>query len=91
MNADHHEGIGSRVPQRITNGTGRGASHFRRVPLYNEELNVEEPYDRMRNVVTDAVSELIVVVDAGIFGTFERLARIIRLRRNLGLTAARSA
>jgi glycosyltransferase involved in cell wall biosynthesis len=69
------------------------------VPLFNEELNVEELYQRITSIVTE-VSELIFVDDGSTDATFERLSsitaddarvRIVRFRRNFGQTAALSA
>jgi len=69
------------------------------VPVYNEEPNVDELYERIAAVVTGP-AEFIFVDDGSTDGTFARLERlaardsrvvIIRFRRNFGQTAALSA
>jgi glycosyltransferase involved in cell wall biosynthesis len=69
------------------------------VPVFNEELNVEELYGRVTAVLHGAV-EFIFVDDGSTDGTFERLRRVagndprvrlVRFRRNFGQTAALSA
>ncbi|HSL68850.1 MAG TPA: glycosyltransferase family 2 protein [Longimicrobiales bacterium] len=69
------------------------------VPVFNEELNVDELYRRVADVLDDAV-EFIFVDDGSTDGTFDRLrrlaaadsrVRLIRFRRNFGQTAALSA
>jgi glycosyltransferase involved in cell wall biosynthesis len=69
------------------------------VPVYNEEANVAELYQRLARVLgSDA--EFIFVDDGSRDGTAERLAeiaaldgrvRVLRFRRNFGQTAALSA
>jgi glycosyltransferase involved in cell wall biosynthesis len=70
------------------------------VPLYNEELNVEELFHRISDVVTAETAEFIFVDDGSTDATYERLCaiaaldarvRVIRFRRNFGQTAALSA
>jgi len=69
------------------------------VPVFNEELNVEELYGRVTAVLRDSV-EFIFVDDGSTDGTFGRLrrlaaadprVRLVRFRRNFGQTAALSA
>jgi glycosyltransferase involved in cell wall biosynthesis len=69
------------------------------VPVFNEELNVEELYDRVTAVLHGSV-EFIFVDDGSTDGTFDRLRRLagndprmrlVRFRRNFGQTAALSA
>ncbi len=69
------------------------------IPVYNEELNVQELYDRLNAVVTQP-AEFIFVDDGSTDATFARLkeisasdtrVRVIRFRRNFGQTAALSA
>ena len=69
------------------------------VPVYNEELNVDEMYDRIANVLKDG-AEFIFVDDGSSDSTYARLAaiarrdervRVVRFRRNFGQTAALSA
>lgn len=69
------------------------------IPVYNEEDNVGELYDRLVAVVKDSV-EFIFVDDGSSDKTFDRLkelcakdkrVRVIRFRRNFGQTAALSA
>ena len=69
------------------------------VPVYNEELNVDEMYDRIANVLKDG-AEFIFVDDGSSDSTYTRLAaiarrdervRVVRFRRNFGQTAALSA
>jgi len=69
------------------------------VPVFNEELNVEELHGRVSAVLRDSV-EFIFVDDGSTDGTFERLrrlaagdrrVRLVRFRRNFGQTAALSA
>jgi glycosyltransferase involved in cell wall biosynthesis len=70
------------------------------VPVYNEELNVDELYDRLAGVLTGADTEFLFVDDGSIDGTHQRLRalaqrdarlRVIRFRRNFGQTAALAA
>jgi glycosyltransferase involved in cell wall biosynthesis len=70
------------------------------VPVYNEELNVDEMYRRLAGVIRQRSAEFIFVDDGSTDSTFERLqelaeldARIvvISFRRNFGQTAALSA
>jgi glycosyltransferase involved in cell wall biosynthesis len=69
------------------------------VPVFNEELNIEELYGRITAVLRDSV-EFIFVDDGSTDGTFDRLrrlaagdprVRLVRFRRNFGQTAALSA
>jgi glycosyltransferase involved in cell wall biosynthesis len=69
------------------------------VPVFNEEENVRELYDRMAGVLTGA-AEFIFVDDGSRDRTYERLQEVaakdnrvllIRFRRNFGQTAALSA
>jgi glycosyltransferase involved in cell wall biosynthesis len=69
------------------------------IPVYNEEDNVSELYDRLVAVIHDSV-EFIFVDDGSSDKTFDRLkeicakdkrVRVIRFRRNFGQTAALSA
>ena len=69
------------------------------VPVYNEELNVDEMYDRIANVLKDG-AEFIFVDDGSTDTTYQRLSaiagrdervRLVRFRRNFGQTAALSA
>ena len=69
------------------------------VPVYNEELNVDEMYARLAEVL-DSESEMIFVDDGSRDGTRDRLrdiatndprVRVIAFRRNFGQTAALSA
>ena len=69
------------------------------VPVYNEEENVDELYEKLTGVIHDSV-EFIFVDDGSSDSTFERLraisvkdnrVRVIRFRRNFGQTAALSA
>ena len=69
------------------------------VPVFNEELNIEELYGRITAVLRDSV-EFIFVDDGSTDGTFARLrrlaagdprVRLVRFRRNFGQTAALSA
>ena len=69
------------------------------IPLYNEEANVEELYERLDQAVEDT-AEFIFVDDGSRDGTHELLTaiaesdprvRVIRFRRNFGQTAALSA
>jgi glycosyltransferase involved in cell wall biosynthesis len=70
------------------------------VPLFNEELNVEDLVERIQSVITQESAEFIFVDDGSTDATFARLsaavvdeprARIICFRRNFGQTAALSA
>lgn len=69
------------------------------VPVYNEELNVEELYERTAAVLKDS-AEFIFVDDGSKDSTYQRLTAIaskdprvtvIRFRRNYGQTAAMAA
>jgi glycosyltransferase involved in cell wall biosynthesis len=69
------------------------------VPVYNEELNVEELYQRTAAVLQDS-AEFIFVDDGSRDTTYQRLAaiaqqdprvKVIRFRRNYGQTAAMAA
>ena len=69
------------------------------VPVYNEQDNVLELYERLARVLTEPV-EFIFVDDGSSDDTFARLqqiaaqdarVRVIRFRRNFGQTAALSA
>lgn len=70
------------------------------VPVFNEEQNVPELYQRMAAVLTGTDAEFIFVDDGSTDTTHDRLldlaaadtrVRVIRLRRNFGQTAALSA
>jgi glycosyltransferase involved in cell wall biosynthesis len=70
------------------------------VPVYNEELNVDEVHARLAEVLQGGDVEFIFVDDGSTDRTAERLAalanqdprvNVIRLRRNFGQTAALSA
>jgi glycosyltransferase involved in cell wall biosynthesis len=70
------------------------------VPVYNEELNVDDVYTRLAEVLKGSDVEFIFVDDGSTDSTAERLAALavldarvkpIRLRRNYGQTAALSA
>jgi glycosyltransferase involved in cell wall biosynthesis len=70
------------------------------VPVYNEELNVDELFARIAAVIRAPDAEIIFVDDGSSDGTARRLAaiaatdarvRVIRFRRNFGQTAALSA
>ncbi len=70
------------------------------VPVFNEELNVGELYDRLSGVLTGDDAEFIFVDDGSTDGTVRVLeelsardarVRLIRFRRNFGQTAALSA
>ncbi len=69
------------------------------IPVYNEELNVNELHDRLSAVLGDE-AEFIFVDDGSTDATYARLAelamldprmRVIRFRRNFGQTAALAA
>ena len=69
------------------------------VPVYNEELNVDELYDRIADVLKED-AEFIFVDDGSTDSTAERLGaiarrddrvKVVRFRRNFGQTAALSA
>ena len=69
------------------------------IPVFNEELNVDEMYERLSRVL-DHSAEMIFVDDGSTDSTFARLkaiaarderVRLIRFRRNFGQTAALSA
>src|SRR5512143_1483873 len=70
------------------------------VPVYNEELNVDDVYVRLAEVLTSNDVEFIFVDDGSTDHTAERLraiatldnrVKVIQLRRNYGQTAALSA
>src|ERR671919_308690 len=70
------------------------------VPVYNEELNVDELVERLAGVLTGSDAEFLFVDDGSTDGTYERLRaiaerdprlRVLRFRRNFGQTAALSA
>ena len=70
------------------------------VPVYNEELNVEELYQRLARVLEGDDVEFIFVDDGSTDATHQRLTAlaatdarlcVIRFRRNFGQTAALSA
>lgn len=70
------------------------------VPVYNEELNVDELHARLSGVLRGDDVEFIFVDDGSADSTFERLqgiaaldprVRVLRFRRNFGQTAALSA
>ncbi|MEO5509450.1 MAG: glycosyltransferase family 2 protein, partial [Longimicrobiales bacterium] len=70
------------------------------IPVFNEELNVEELHQRIAAVLTTADVEFLFVDDGSTDETPKRLAelaasdsrlRLIRFRRNYGQTAALSA
>src|SRR5690606_41132197 len=69
------------------------------VPVYNEELNVDELHQRLAAVLDDS-AEIIFIDDGSTDSTPEHLAmiasfdpkvRVLRFRRNFGQTAALSA
>lgn len=69
------------------------------VPVYNEELNVDELHERLVQVLNDR-TEIIFVDDGSTDSTPQRLreiaardsrVRLVRFRRNFGQTAALSA
>src|SRR5687768_1856087 len=70
------------------------------IPVYNEELNVEELYQRLARVLQGDDVEFLFVDDGSSDRTYERLEELVvrdsrvqalRLRRNFGQTAALSA
>lgn len=70
------------------------------IPLYNEELNVDELYGRLRTALDRADIEFLFIDDGSTDHTFAKLqairaadprVRLIRFRRNFGQTAALSA
>jgi glycosyltransferase involved in cell wall biosynthesis len=70
------------------------------VPVYNEELNIDELYQRLASVLAGPDVEFLFVDDGSTDGTHGRLralaagdyrVRLLRFRRNFGQTAAISA
>jgi glycosyltransferase involved in cell wall biosynthesis len=70
------------------------------IPVYNEELNVEELYQRIAAVLTRDDVEFLFVDDGSTDTTYARLSaiaekdsrvKLVRFRRNYGQTAALSA
>jgi glycosyltransferase involved in cell wall biosynthesis len=70
------------------------------IPVYNEELNIDELFERLARVLTAADIEFLFVDDGSTDGTWQKLrgiaardarVRVIRFRRNFGQTAALSA
>lgn len=70
------------------------------VPVYNEELNVEELHERIDRALSGPDVEILFVDDGSTDSTHARLeaiagrdhrVRVVRLRRNFGQTAALSA
>jgi glycosyltransferase involved in cell wall biosynthesis len=85
-------------PRPVTGSAGPRISVI--VPLYNEELNVDELYERLNQVLQGSDVEFLFIDDGSSDGTPARLqfiadrdarVRVLRFRRNFGQTAALSA
>jgi glycosyltransferase involved in cell wall biosynthesis len=83
-----------------TNTNGSGVEISVVIPVYNEDLNVEELYQRIAAVLAADNVEFLFVDDGSTDSTFARLSalakddpriRLVRFRRNYGQTAALSA
>jgi len=70
------------------------------IPVFNEELNIDELFERLARVLTADDIEFLFVDDGSRDRTFDKLraisardgrVRVIRFRRNFGQTAALSA